>query len=70
VLPSRGWEAGTTLAEEYDVVLPDRLEPGVYAWEVGLYVVPRYLGIRTTVDRLVPGTSRIPLRALHVEPAL
>jgi hypothetical protein len=35
--PTTGWVPGEFIADPHDVIIPERLEPGEYVIEVGLY---------------------------------
>lgn len=60
------WQPGQVIRETYEFVLPEMLPGGIYDWTVGLYAEPAWFGIRTDVDRLVPGTEQVLLREVEL----
>lgn len=67
-MPPGRWQPGQIIRETYDFYVPDDAQ-GEYQWQVGLYAVPRFLGIRIEIRRQVPGTEPALLGTLRVEPA-
>lgn len=64
--PPQQWQPGQILRETFDFRLPAAAQ-GEYDWSVGLYAVPKALGIQVTPERQVPGTEPISLGTLIVQ---
>lgn len=66
-MPPEDWQPGQVIRETYDLRLPADAR-GEYDWSVGLYAVPKYLGIRINSERQVPGAEPVLLGTLSVDP--
>ena len=66
-LPPARWQPGQVIRETYDFRLPADAQ-GEYVGSIGLYTVPRFLGIRLRADRLLPRSEPVALPALTVQP--
>lgn len=66
-LPPEEWQAGQVIQETYEFRLPASAH-GEYTWSVGLYAVPRYLGINVDDARLVPDTEPVLLDLIEIQP--
>jgi uncharacterized membrane protein len=68
-VPPEQWQPGQIIQETYEFRLSARAQ-GRYTWTVGLYAVPRFLGIRLDDGRRVPDTEPIVLDTVQVQPDL
>jgi hypothetical protein len=66
-MPPEAWQPGQVIREAYDFRLPADAR-GEYDWSVGLYAVPRSLGIQVNSERQVPGAEPIALGKVTVQP--
>jgi len=66
-MPPEAWQPGQVIREAYDFRLPADAR-GEYDWSVGLYAVPRSLGLQVNSERQVPGAEPIALGMLTVQP--
>jgi hypothetical protein len=66
-MPPEAWQPGQVIREAYDFRLPADAR-GEYDWLVGLYAVPRSLGIQVNSERQVPGAEPIALGMVTVQP--
>jgi len=64
-MPPQAWQPGQVIREIYDFRLPADAR-GEYDWSVGLYAVPRALGIQVNAERQVPGIKPISLGKVWV----
>jgi hypothetical protein len=65
-MPPEAWQPGQVIREAYDFRLPADAR-GEYDWSVGLYAVPRSLGIQVSSERQVPDTKPIALGTVTVQ---
>jgi len=66
-MPPEQWQPGQVIRETYEFRLPAEGQ-GEYNRSVGIYAVPRNLGIQVSAERQVPGAEPIGLGTLVVEP--
>jgi hypothetical protein len=66
-MPPEAWQPGQVIREAYDFRLPADAR-GKYDWSVGLYAVPKSLGIKVNSERQVPGVEPIALGMVTVQP--
>jgi len=66
-MPPEAWQPGQVIREAYDFRLPADAR-GEYDWSVGLYAVPRSVGIQVNSERQVPGAEPIALGMVTVQP--
>jgi hypothetical protein len=66
-MPPQAWQPAQVIRETYKFRLPADAR-GEYDWSVGLYAVPKSLGIQVSSERQVPGTEPIALGMVTVQP--
>lgn len=66
-LPPAQWQSGQIIRETYDFCLPADVQ-GEYDWSVGLYAVPRFLGVQVNAERQLSDIEPLVLGRLGVQP--
>ncbi len=57
------WHVADIIREEFEFIVPDNIEAGVYRWKIGLYTAPNFYFIQTSPEHLVPETQELYLGA-------
>ena len=65
--PPSQWRKDDIIKEEFDFSAPESMNPGIYSWQIGSYVVPQSFFIQTEKENLVLDTKEISLGSLNIE---